>query len=316
MDPGPSTVTFTTRHENCAIDTSSNLFNMGHDQTPISDSEDSDASLLSVGPVDQRSDFRATNIELPHSHSVSNKIGHMDKLDPYSADDFYDGKMVTTINVTKHKVDRKNDLFVIILDYQSLEDFREQIYSENPGTQVVYMARDDFLENVIGLYSKDATLNLKQKPRVKFLSEAGYLNYFRINGKIRHVVLGLILLVFIGQDLGGVTREYFNKALSGILNDKYRERYSIFEGEEGHKVPCLDAVLLRSGVFKAVGKLMAHSLIHCGVAGFGIAQPIVEYLLSNDVDSQFHFTVSAEDIPSMEVRETIQIVRIFYDFLA
>jgi hypothetical protein len=93
-----------------------------------------------------------------------------------------------------------------------------------------------------------------------------------------------------------VTRDYFYKALSGIMDEKYQGRYSIFEGQNGRKVPSLDSALLRSGVFKAVGKLMAHSLIHCGVAAFGVAQPVVEYILSDNIDSQFPFTVSHEDV--------------------
>jgi hypothetical protein len=187
----------------------------------------------------------------------------------------------------------------------TLAEFRDKVYANNPGVQPIFTSRDDFLENTVGFYLKDTSLNLKLKPRVKFFSELGNSSilfpYYFLFSKSEY---------FSGQDLGGVTREYFYKALSSITSEKYQGRYSIFEGQIGRLLPSLDSVLLRVGVFKAVGRLMAHSLIHCGVAGFGIAKPVYEYLCSKDVDSQFPFTVEVEDISSMEVRAAVEKVQI------
>jgi hypothetical protein len=58
-------------------------------------------------------------------------------------------------------------------EFQTIEDFRAEVYENNPGIQPMFISRDDFLENVIGYYLKDTSLNLLQKPRIKFHSEMG-----------------------------------------------------------------------------------------------------------------------------------------------
>jgi len=110
------------------------------------------------------------------------------------------------------------------------------------------------------------------------------------------------------RDLGGVTREYFWMCLSGMHNLKFRGKYSMLLGTEGHKSPNADSALLRTGVFKALGKMMAHSFLHTGIAAYGIAKPIVEYLLTKDIDSEYPFVIEACDIPDMEVRHALEIV--------
>lgn len=57
----------------------------------------------------------------------------------------------------------------------TLQDFRNELYRTNPGLQDIRIARDSFLERVIGVY-KDPCFDLKKKTRVEFFGEAG--NFF------------------------------------------------------------------------------------------------------------------------------------------
>lgn len=110
------------------------------------------------------------------------------------------------------------------------------------------------------------------------------------------------------MDLGGVTKEFFYSALSAIVTKKYDEKYAILQGNENHKLPSLDSALLRAGVFKAIGKLFAHSLIHTGVGAFGLSPAVVTYLCTENVDYETDFNFSLEDISSYSVLTAIQIV--------
>lgn len=61
-----------------------------------------------------------------------------------------------------------------------MDDFRNQLYQDNPGTQVVFVQRDDFCTQVLGVY-KNPAFNLLQKPQIIFAGEAGTR---RTNSKI------------------------------------------------------------------------------------------------------------------------------------
>jgi hypothetical protein len=108
--------------------------------------------------------------------------------------------------------------------------------------------------------------------------------------------------------MGALTKEYFSNGHEAVLNDRYLGRYQLFEGEEGHKVPSHDAMLLRSGVFEALGKFMAHSYIHTGVALHGVCSTIAQYLCSGNFDANTVVTVTNADIPSYEVRDLMEKV--------
>lgn len=82
----------------------------------------------------------------------------------------------------------------------------------------------------------------------------------------------------------------------------------LFEGETDHKLPSCDAVLLRCGIFKAVGKFMAHSAVHTGIAFVGLSEAAAEYILTENVDSDTPLPLSLEDLPDSHIREAVGLV--------
>lgn len=108
--------------------------------------------------------------------------------------------------------------------------------------------------------------------------------------------------------MGGLTKEFFNLALSGVLNEPFNGGV-IFEGCVDHKIPCSDPVLLRCGVYRAVGKLFAHAYMHIGVGCYGLSRAAVEYILQ-DIDSQDLVSMDIKDVPCDVVRGLINLVRI------
>lgn len=58
-------------------------------------------------------------------------------------------------------------------DLGTIEDFRAQMYRENQGSQNIFIARKDFLQQIVGLYSKDTRFDLKKQPEVMFAGEMG-----------------------------------------------------------------------------------------------------------------------------------------------
>jgi len=93
-----------------------------------------------------------------------------------------------------------------------------------------------------------------------------------------------------------------------MVYDNYDDRFKIFIGNEGHKLPCADSSLLRWGVFKGIGKLMAHSLIHTGIAGFGVSKAVARYLLTESIDSQEDWEITMDDISCHDLRTCIELV--------
>jgi len=63
---------------------------------------------------------------------------------------------------------------VINLDCPTFDELRTRIQSQSSETQYISVdRRDNFFDQVVGLYMKDTSLNLKLKPQVKFYREPG-----------------------------------------------------------------------------------------------------------------------------------------------
>jgi len=116
------------------------------------------------------------------------------------------------------------------------------------------------------------------------------------------------MLLFVGHDVGALTREYFDATQRALFESRYMGRYPIFEGDNDHKVPSSDLLLLRKGVFQAVGKFLAHSYINTGIALYNLSPCIKEYLC-NESDSFDNITeITVEDLPSLEMRSLYEKV--------
>ena len=69
----------------------------------------------------------------------------------------------------------------------------------------------------------------------------------------------------VGSDAGGPSREFFYLALT-CCTGEIEGGSILFTGQANHLVPVHDWDLLEDGNFFLVGKMLAHSLIHGGVA--------------------------------------------------
>lgn len=104
-----------------------------------------------------------------------------------------------------------------------------------------------------------------------------------------------------------MTREFFWNGLLSLCNDRI-DCKPLFDGEIDHRLPSSDAKLLRSGIFKAVGKFMAHSAIHAGMSFFGLSEAASEYILTDPVDSDTPLPLTINDISDMEIRASLDLV--------
>ena len=92
------------------------------------------------------------------------------------------------------------------------------------------------------------------------------------------------------------------------LNKGNLDGLNLFEGAEGHKLPATTHALLSMGTFKAVGVLMAHSLLNGGHGFVGLATPIQHNLVYPGPDSHPP-TFSPQDIPMQELENVVCQVR-------
>jgi len=70
----------------------------------------------------------------------------------------------------------------------------------------------------------------------------------------------------------------------------------IFVSQDEHKTPSADTSLAISGVFQGTGKVMSHSLVHTGNAGFGISKPVAHYLLTENINIRPDVKFNLNDI--------------------
>ena len=84
----------------------------------------------------------------------------------------------------------------------------------------------------------------------------------------------------------GPIREFFsilmNMLIDGFpLDGENNPVALVFEGEDDHKVPVANSLLQRTGFYKLVRKMIAHSFIHNRPPVFGVSQTVVDYMLAN-----------------------------------
>ncbi|CAB4004248.1 Hypothetical predicted protein, partial [Paramuricea clavata] len=57
------------------------------------------------------------------------------------------------------------------------------------------------------------------------------------------------------------------------------------EGEDDHKVPIHDKALRCTVAFKAIGRIIGHSVLHGGPVVYGLSPAVVEYWRLSDIGS-------------------------------
>ncbi|KAK0153289.1 hypothetical protein N1851_005022 [Merluccius polli] len=111
----------------------------------------------------------------------------------------------------------------------------------------------------------------------------------------------------IGQ---GVTRFFFStcmeKLKSGFcINFANSNITQLFEGEPGHLVPSASHFLVESDMFMVAGRMVGHSFLHGGPCLLGLSPAVVHVLLGGSPETA---TVTLEDCPDLDIRETIELV--------
>lgn len=81
----------------------------------------------------------------------------------------------------------------------------------------------------------------------------------------------------------------------------------IFEGQLDHLVPANSAVMVESELFLMAGRMMGHCFLYGGPSFPGLSPAIIHVLCGGSTDTA---TVTIEDCPDLDIRETIELVRL------
>ncbi|CAB3999587.1 PREDICTED: uncharacterized protein LOC107356592 [Paramuricea clavata] len=143
---------------------------------------------------------------------------------------------------------------------------------------------EELKRDILGYY-KDKTCKLTAKPRVRFEGEEGVGS-----GPIREFFLCAMKLVHEG--IGGTGKP--------IL---------FFEGEEDHKLPTHDQSARSTGAFKAIGRIIGHSVLHWGPLLYGLSPVVKRYWTASASDGcdgsgaeTILSSITLEDIPDIDLR--------------
>lgn len=79
---------------------------------------------------------------------------------------------------------------------------------------------------------------------------------------------------------------------------------TFFEGEPDHRIPVHDSALRLTGSFKAVGRIIGHSVLHGG-PGLTELSPAIKHYLSHAPDNQEPHPLTLEHIPDTDLRSLI-----------
>ena len=136
--------------------------------------------------------------------------------------------------------------------------------------------------DIVGIYKKP-DLKLCAIPKVRFEEEDGVGSE-----PIREF---LVLAVQVADE--------------GIPSTSGRSKPLLFfEGQPDHRLPVHDQSLRLTGTFKALGRIIGHSILHGGPGLHGLS-PAVQHVLSSDDDSKEPPPLVLEDIPDIDLRHMI-----------
>ena len=175
----------------------------------------------------------------------------------------------------------------------TLEGFRSKTINEDLTRQRFTVSREDGWEelkkDILCCY-KNSQVKLTAKPKVKFEGEAGMGS-----GPIREFLLSSMKLVEDGIEKEG-------------------KPLLFFEAEENHKIPLHDQALRCTGAFRAIGRIIGHSLLHGGPVLYGLSRALVGYwvLTANGKDDDLmleSLPLSLNDIPDIDLRNYLTKVK-------
>ena len=126
---------------------------------------------------------------------------------------------------------------------------------------------------------KNPHVSLKRRPEVVFVNE-------------------------IGIDAGALTKEYFSVGMAALTKEPLTAgdgSYPLFEGKTDHKLPTPNPFLQQCGMYVAVGKFIAHSILHGGPGLHGLS-PVLKDLISGETAG---LTPVPDDIPDPELSAVV-----------
>ena len=140
----------------------------------------------------------------------------------------------------------------------ALQRFQEEIIEHDQPAQRITVSRMDGINelrgDIMGIYKNPKT-KLNVNPRVRFEGEDG-----------------------VGC---GPVREFFVNAIKIIdegIHSSCGKPVVFLEGEADHRLPIHDQALRLTGAFKALGKMIGHSILHGGPGLHGLSPAAKHYL--------------------------------------
>ncbi len=88
------------------------------------------------------------------------------------------------------------------------------------------------------------------------------------------------------------------------LRDFKSKPLLFFEGQPDHRLPVHDQSLRLTGTFKALGRIIGHSILHGGPGLHGLS-PAVKHILSSHEESEEPPILVPEDIPDIDLRQMV-----------
>jgi hypothetical protein len=182
----------------------------------------------------------------------------------------------------------------------TLHELRKKVIDESVVQRFV-VSREEGMEelkrDILGYY-KDKTCKLTAKPRVRFEGEEGVGS-----GPVREFFLCSMKIV--NEGIGGTGKPII-----------------FFEGEEDHKLPIHDQSARSTGAFKAIGRIIGHSILQGGPLLYGLSPVVKRYRAASasdgwaDSDAETILScITLEDIPDIDLQgyiSQVSTITLFY----
>lgn len=116
-------------------------------------------------------------------------------------------------------------------------------------------------------------------------------------------------------DVGGPKREFYTRLFGDIAKADGGLNLVLFEGPDGRLMPKYSTTIVYSGILTVVGKMIAHSIVQCGI-GFPFLSPAAYwYIVTGDIAMTVGYC-NISDVRDIEVAQLIQqvIENSLYDY--
>ena len=166
----------------------------------------------------------------------------------------------------------------------ALQLFKTSVIQDAPFKQRISVSRVDGVmelrKEIMGIY-KNPNTNFKVTPKIRFEEEKG-----------------------VGS---GPLRECFVETIRVLdegIPSSTGKPLLFLEGQSDHRIPTHDHSLRLTGAYRAMGRIIGHSILHGGSGLHGLS-PAVQNYLSSDADSDNPPILTVEDIPDIELQQIV-----------